>query len=122
MDTSIKIPLINKTIGLDPLLGLIPGGGDTATALMSLYIMVVAIRLETPLPVLLKMGINILVDFGVGVVPIVGDVIDAMWKSNLKNIYLLEQAFLMYGHPTQAKPVFSTNQDNHPVIEIKAES
>ncbi|HKP47682.1 MAG TPA: DUF4112 domain-containing protein [Pyrinomonadaceae bacterium] len=89
MDDLIRIPGLNWRIGLDALVGLIPGFGDTATSLASLYILASAVRYRLPKITLLRMGLNIGIDYVVGSLPLVGDVFDAWWKSNQKNIALL---------------------------------
>lgn len=91
MDDLIKIPGLNWRFGLDALVGLIPGFGDTATSLVSFYILVSAVRYRVPKITLLRMGINIAIDYLVGSVPVVGDVFDAWWKSNQMNVALVSE-------------------------------
>lgn len=91
MDDLIKIPGLNWRFGLDALVGLIPGFGDTATSLVSFYILVSAVRYRVPKITLLRMGINIAIDYLVGSMPVVGDVFDAWWKSNQMNVALLSE-------------------------------
>ena len=91
MDDLIRIPGINWRFGLDALVGLIPGFGDTATSLVSFYILVSAVRYRVPKVTLLRMGLNIGVDYLVGSVPLVGDLFDAWWKSNQMNVALLSR-------------------------------
>jgi len=74
MDDLIKIPGFNWRFGLDALVGLIPGFGDTATSLVSFYILVSAVRYRVPKVTLLRMGLNIAIDYLVGSVPLVVDV------------------------------------------------
>lgn len=90
LDARFGVPGTRFRFGLDSLLGLVPGIGDGATALVSLYILLEARRLGAGMPTLLRMGWNVALDLGLGVVPVVGDVFDLFWKSNLKNIDLLE--------------------------------
>jgi len=73
------------------LVGLIPGIGDTGTALASFYILASAVRHGVPKITLLRMGLNIGFDYVLGSLPLVGDVADAFWKSNQKNIALLRK-------------------------------
>ena len=89
MDDLIRIPGLNWRFGLDALVGLIPGFGDTATSLASLYILASAVRYRVPKITLLRMGLNIGLDYVFGSLPFVGDLFDAWWKSNQKNITLL---------------------------------
>jgi hypothetical protein len=91
MDDLIKIPGLNWRFGLDALVGLIPGFGDTATSLVSFYILVSAVRYRVPKVTLLRMGLNIGIDYLVGSLPLVGDVFDAWWKSNQMNVALLSK-------------------------------
>jgi hypothetical protein len=91
MDDLIKIPGLNWRFGLDALVGLIPGFGDTATSLVSFYILVSAVRYRVPKITLLRMGVNIAIDYLVGSVPVVGDVFDAWWKSNQMNVALVSE-------------------------------
>ena len=91
MDDLIKIPGLNGRFGLDALVGLIPGFGDTATSLVSFYILVSAVRYRVPKITLLRMGINIAIDYLVGSLPVVGDVFDAWWKSNQMNVALVSE-------------------------------
>lgn len=91
MDDLIKIPGLGWRIGLDALVGLIPGFGDTATSLASFYILASAVRYGVPKVTLLRMGMNIGIDYLVGSVPLVGDLFDAWWKSNQMNVALLSK-------------------------------
>lgn len=91
LDNAIAIPGTKIRLGLDPILGLLPGGGDTITGGISAYIVVEAARMGVPREVLGKMVGNILIDSVAGTIPVVGDLFDVGWKSNVKNIELLEK-------------------------------
>ncbi|MCM3902240.1 MAG: DUF4112 domain-containing protein [Pyrinomonadaceae bacterium] len=91
LDDLFRLPIIGWRVGLDALVGLIPGVGDTATTLASLYILTSAVRYRVPKITLLRMGLNLGIDYVVGALPLVGDLFDAWWKSNQKNIDLLRQ-------------------------------
>lgn len=91
LDNAITIPGTKISFGLDPILGLLPGGGDTLTGGISAYIVVEAARMGIPRDILYKMVGNILIDSFAGTVPVVGDLFDLGWKSNVKNIELLEK-------------------------------
>jgi hypothetical protein len=91
MDDLIRVPGLGWRFGLDALVGLIPGFGDTATSLASFYILASAVRYRVPKITLLRMGLNIGIDYLVGSLPLVGDLFDAWWKSNQKNIALLRK-------------------------------
>lgn len=90
LDSSIRLPVLGYRIGLDVLIGLIPGIGDAAGALFSSYILVEAVRMKAGRVVLLKMVINVVVEVIVGALPLIGDVFDATWKANERNVRLLE--------------------------------
>ena len=91
MDDLIRIPGINWRFGLDALVGLVPGFGDTVTSLVSFYILAAAVRYRVPKVTLLRMGLNIGIDYLVGSFPLVGDLFDAWWKSNQMNVALLSK-------------------------------
>ena len=89
MDGLFRIPGVGWRFGLDAIVGLIPGVGDTATTLVSFYILAAAVRYRVPKITLLRMGLNIGIDYLLGAVPVVGDIFDAFWKSNQMNVELL---------------------------------
>jgi Domain of unknown function (DUF4112) len=91
MDDLVRVPVLGWRFGLDALLGLIPGVGDTATSLVSFYILASAVRYRVPKITLLRMGLNIGIDYVVGSLPLVGDLFDAAWKSNQMNVELLRK-------------------------------
>ena len=97
MDDLIKIPGLGWRFGLDALVGLIPGLGDTTTSLVSFYILVAAVRYRVPKITLLRMGFNIAIDYVVGSLPVVGDLADAWWKSNHMNVDLLRKRATVSG-------------------------
>lgn len=90
LDNAIKIPGTSFRFGLDPILGLIPGGGDAVSALFSTYIILQAARLGLPKSRLVEMFFNVLVEMVFGSIPLVGDLFDFAWKANAKNVALLE--------------------------------
>jgi hypothetical protein len=91
MDDLILVPGLGWRFGLDAIVGLIPGFGDTATSLVSFYILASAVRYRVPKVTLLRMGMNIGIDYLVGSLPLVGDLFDAWWKSNQMNVELLSK-------------------------------
>jgi hypothetical protein len=99
LDASIPLPF-GVRVGWDAVLGLIPGVGDAAGALMSAYVVVQAARLGAPPAVLARMLGNVGVESLVGAVPLVGDLFDAGFKSNLRNVRLLEEHL---GAPVRAR-------------------
>jgi hypothetical protein len=92
MDKAITLPGTRVSFGLDALLGLLPGVGDTVSSVIGSYIIIVAHRLGAPATVLMRMVLNQGIDALVGIVPFAGDLLDLGFKSNVKNVQLLEQA------------------------------
>ena len=91
LDDVIRIPGTNLRFGIDPLLGLLPGGGDLAGGVLSGYIILAAARAGAPASVLVRMGANVILDAVVGTVPLLGDLFDAGFKANRRNAALLDQ-------------------------------
>jgi hypothetical protein len=91
MDKAITLPGTNVSVGLDALLGFFPGIGDTISSVIGSYIIVVAHRLGAPTTVIVRMVLNQVVDGLIGIVPFAGDLLDIGWKSNVRNVNLLEQ-------------------------------
>jgi hypothetical protein len=90
MDTAFKIPVLGVKVGWDPVLGLIPGLGDLIATAISAYVIVLAARFRLPRGILAQMIFNIGLEALVGTVPLVGDLFDAFYKSNVRNLKLLE--------------------------------
>lgn len=91
MDSAFIVPGTGWRFGLDPLLGLLPGFGDSATTIVSLYVLFMASRLGVPRITLARMALNVAIDSILGSVPLVGDFFDAWWKSNVRNMELLRR-------------------------------
>jgi hypothetical protein len=92
LDSAVTIPGTNVKIGLDPILGLLlPELGDTLTAAVSLTLLGVAFRERVPKLVLARMLINIAIDAFLGAVPVLGDLFDFAFRSNEKNLALIER-------------------------------
>lgn len=83
----------NLRIGLDPLLGLLPGAGDWLGALASFYILYEGARLGLPVRVLARMAGNVLLETLVGAVPLLGDLFDFVWQANTRNLQLVERHY-----------------------------
>jgi len=90
LDNAIPIPGTTYRIGLDPILGLVPGVGDFVGTALSAYIVIEAARLGVPRATLGRMVFNILLEGLVGAVPVLGDLFDFAWKANTQNIALLD--------------------------------
>ncbi len=89
LDNSIRVPGTKARFGADAVIGLVPGFGDAAGAVMSAYIVVQAARLGAPVPSLLRMLLNVGIEALFGAVPILGDLFDAAFKANARNVALL---------------------------------
>jgi hypothetical protein len=89
LDDRFRIPGTRRRIGVDGLLGLIPGIGDTATALLASYIVLEAWRLGAPKGTIGRMFANLGIDYFIGLVPLAGDLADFVWKANRRNARLL---------------------------------
>jgi len=90
LDNSIPIPGTRFRLGIDQLIGLVPGIGDLIGGLLSLYIIVQASRMGVPRGLLARMGWNVAIDTLVGEVPILGDLFDIGFKANIRNLALLD--------------------------------
>lgn len=94
MDTAFRIPVIGYRIGLDGVLGLIPGIGDVITVAIAGRIVYLGKQLGVPAPVRKKMIRNIAMDFGLGLIPLAGDLADFFFKANKANVKLMEKWWL----------------------------
>ncbi|MGH7146730.1 MAG: DUF4112 domain-containing protein [Nitrospiraceae bacterium] len=92
LDTTVKIPGTPFYLGLDPLLGLIPGIGDVLANLSGTVILVLAARLHVPQIVLARMSLNLLINGAVGAIPIAGDLFSIWFRSHARNAELLRRA------------------------------
>src|SRR5215208_3500273 len=91
LDAAFTIPGTQIRIGLDPILGLVPGLGDVLTSVMGTYALLVAWRLGAPPSLLVRLGANLGLDALVGGIPLLGDLFDVGYKANLRNAALLER-------------------------------
>ncbi len=89
LDNSIPVPGTNFRFGIDTIIGLVPGVGDLIGGALSGYIILEAARLGVPRSLLARMGYNVLVDVAVGSIPLLGDLFDAGFKANLRNLALV---------------------------------
>lgn len=87
-----KFNILGVRFGIDPLLGLIPGGGDLVSLLLSLYVVWIGVKMKLPSDKLARMTWNVVLDFGVGLIPILGDIVDLAYKANLRNLEILKHS------------------------------
>ncbi len=93
LDAKYRIPGLGYRFGWDSILGLIPGVGDAASGLMSLYLIWEARRAGAGFGLVIRMIYNVLVDTILGAVPVLGDLFDFAFKSNLRNAELLKEHY-----------------------------
>lgn len=101
LDTAIPIPGTPLRIGLDPLLGLLPGIGDALANLIGSTILILAVRLSVPKIVLVRMGVNVLLNGALGAIPVVGDAFSVWFQSNVRNAALLRRASASVRRPAR---------------------
>ena len=92
LDSAVRVPGTGIRFGADAVIGLIPGLGDIGGAALAGYLVILAQRLGVPRSVVLRMLANVAVDTLGGTVPLIGDLFDVAYKSNLRNVALLERA------------------------------
>ncbi len=92
LDTTVKIPGTPFYVGLDPLLGLIPGLGDAIVNLIGTVILLLAARLQVPRVVIARMSLNLLINGTVGAIPVLGDLFSVWFRSHARNAVLLREA------------------------------
>lgn len=93
-DTAIRLPIVGWRVGLDFVLGLIPGIGDGLMLLVAARIVWLARKMGAPADLQRAMIRNCLLDFALGFLPVVGDMIDLFFKANHANVKMLEQWWL----------------------------
>jgi hypothetical protein len=91
LDSAFRIPGTRVRFGLDAIIGLIPGIGDISTPTFAALILMQAVRMRLPIVVQARMVLNAAIDMLIGLVPILGDLVDIGWKANLRNLALLER-------------------------------
>jgi hypothetical protein len=94
LDEAVPLPGTSRRIGVDSLLGLVPGVGDLLSTLLQGYVLFEAVRLGVPRKVLARMLGNVVIDTAVGLVPILGDVFDFFFKAGRRNLRLMQQALM----------------------------
>ncbi|APD95558.1 hypothetical protein BM523_16990 [Alteromonas mediterranea] len=91
LDTAVKLPFIPIRIGLDSIVGLIPGAGDALMLFVSLRIVWLGKSLGMPKALVAQMVKNSALDFGLGFIPFIGDIVDVFYKANQKNVRIMER-------------------------------
>lgn len=92
MDGVVRIPGTKISVGLDALIGLIPGAGDVLTGAVQAGLVLIALRrYNVPKAVAARMAANVLLDIGVGAIPLVGDLFDVAFKANTRNLKLIRE-------------------------------
>ena len=91
LDDLVTIPGTRRRIGVEPVLGMVPGAGDVISAAVGVWLIVEATRFRLPGVVVARMVLNTLVDLIVGLVPILGDLFDFAFKSNTRNVALFRR-------------------------------
>jgi len=90
LDEAVRVPGTDFRVGIDPILGILPGAGDAVAAAISLYPVVEAYRLDAPRETMALLLALVAIDAVVGSVPVLGPVFDAVWKANEWNVDTLE--------------------------------
>jgi hypothetical protein len=106
LDTAVKIPGTPFYVGLDPLLGLIPGIGDMLANLIGTVILILAARLRVPQIVIARMSLNLLINGTVGAIPILGDLFSIWFRSHARNAELLRRAAAQPYRETQQARIY----------------
>ncbi|MEW9798532.1 DUF4112 domain-containing protein [Alteromonas sp. CYL-A6] len=91
LDTAITLPVVRIKLGLDFLVGLIPGAGDAVMFLVALRLVWLGTKLGMPKGLLVSMVRNALIDFALGFIPVIGDIADLFFKANQKNVRIMEK-------------------------------
>lgn len=108
LDSAFRIPGTGIRFGLDAIVGLIPGLGDISTPAFAALLLLQAVRMRLPLVVQARMVLNAALDMAIGLVPILGDLVDIGWKANLRNLALLERHARPGVPPARSDYVFVT--------------
>jgi hypothetical protein len=106
LDELVSVPGTPIKIGLDPVIGVIPIAGDAVAALVGLWVILEASRFGIPRVVLGRMIANLVIDLGVGAIPLLGDVYDLLFRSNSRNLELFRRHALDPGASTRGEQAF----------------
>ncbi len=94
LDDAVEVPILGFRVGLDPLLGLLPGAGDVVSATFSGWMVVTAARMGATPTTLLRMLANLGLDLLSGAIPFLGDIFDIAFKANRRNLRIVEEQVL----------------------------
>jgi hypothetical protein len=106
LDDVVRVPGTDLRVGLDPVIGLVPVVGDAVSALAGAWVIAEAARFGIPRIVLARMTVNLLVDLGIGAIPLLGDVYDVVFRSNARNLDLFRRHALDPGATTRGERTF----------------
>jgi hypothetical protein len=106
LDSLFELPVVKVRVGLDAIVGLIPGLGDLATPLFGSYLLLQAFRMRVPKVILMRMVFNVALDALTGLVPILGDLFDIAFKANMRNMALIERHANPREKPTRGDYLF----------------
>lgn len=93
IDAAARVPGTRFRFGLNSVIGFAPGAGDALLTLISLYIVWEAVRLGLPRRKLVRMLANVAIEAGLGAFPVLGDLLDVVWKANLRNVAIIDEHF-----------------------------
>jgi hypothetical protein len=106
LDELVSVPGTSIKVGLDPVIGVIPIAGDALAALVGVWVILEASRFGIPRVVLGRMVANLVVDLGIGAIPLIGDAYDLFFRSNSRNLDLFRRHALDPGASTRGEQGF----------------
>lgn len=106
LDELVSVPGTSIKVGLDPVIGVIPIAGDALAALVGVWVIIEASRFGIPRVVLGRMLANLVLDLGIGAIPLIGDAYDLFFRSNSRNLALFRRHALDPGASTRGEQAF----------------
>ncbi len=106
LDELVSVPGTSIKVGLDPVIGVIPIAGDALAALVGVWVILEASRFGIPRVVLGRMLANLVLDLGIGAIPLIGDAYDLFFRSNSRNLALFRRHALDPGASTRGEQAF----------------